>query len=281
MTGDPLMPHLMDIVARPELGDLILAGGFGVRVKQEHLVQTEARTLISPFPLARATNDLDLFVRMEIFSDSNRRDDTRRVIDDLGYEVTNRNWQFHKPLGENLPGRKVKIDLLSRSPNGGESVKLRPPRVGDGSLHGRDTAEAFAIDLGPIPVPVRGRTTSGVEIQGRVLVPHPYAWLNMKVRAAYDWLRMDKGEPPRKPYSEKHAFDVYTITAMLLEYELEQCREFSLAFANHELAISIRAEAQELFSSPASPALRQVRNQTGGNLDFDAFNEGLRQALGY
>jgi hypothetical protein len=62
ITTDPLRPHLLDILAAPVSSDLILAGGFGLLLKQEHLYQTEARTLITPLPPARATQDLDFFL---------------------------------------------------------------------------------------------------------------------------------------------------------------------------------------------------------------------------
>ena len=52
---DPLLPHLLDILGDPVSEGLILAGGFGMRLKQEYLRQTRARTLIAPFPPPRAT----------------------------------------------------------------------------------------------------------------------------------------------------------------------------------------------------------------------------------
>lgn len=281
MIGDPLMPHLMDVLARPELGGLILAGGFGIRVKQEFLAQTQARTLISPFPLARATGDLDLFLRMEVFGNVQRKDDMRRAIDELGYEPTQRNWQFRKPLGERYPTRSVTLDLLSRRPQQGENVRFKDPRVGEGSLHGRDTEEAFAIDVDPIPLPIRDRTSAGDEIEAVVLVPHPYAWLNMKVRAAHDWLRRQRGEMEAKEFSEKHAFDVYVLVAMLTEEELLRCGEIAGVFESHKLAAAIRAQAQELFATSASPGFLEARRQVESDLDFEAFHEGLGRALGY
>ena len=46
---DPLLPHLLDILSSPASRGLILAGGFGIHVKQSYLRDTNARTLITPF----------------------------------------------------------------------------------------------------------------------------------------------------------------------------------------------------------------------------------------
>lgn len=279
MIKDPLMPHLMDILASPDLGGLILAGGFGIRVKQDYLARIGTPTLITPIPPARATGDLDLFLRMEIFTSKDTQENARNAIDDLGYEPQQRNWQFVKPLGSNYVGRDVTLDLLSRHPTEKEKVRLDPPRVGKGLLHGRDTEEAFAIDMDPIMINLRDVTTTGQTIDATVCVPHPYAWINMKIRAAHDWLRMTRGEIPYKNYSEKHAYDVYALVAMLQEPELIRSAEIANQFADHPMAAAIREEAKELFSTPTSPGSLEVREQIGEELVFDSFDEALRTVL--
>ena len=292
MIGDPLMPHLLDILSEAPFADLIIAGGFGIRVKQERLNQITAKTLISPFPHARATGDLDIFLNMDIFEDEELGSEIHRVLTKLGYKVRNFNWQFHKPLGDAFPNRTVKIDLLSRQPVTGEDVPVRPIRgkampsppplkVGKGLVHGFQTIEAFALDCDLTRLPVRGRTTAEEEIEREVMTPHPYTWLNMKVRAAHDWLKMEQGDKEKKPFAEKHPFDVYVLTAMLMEDEIERCSELATEFANHKVASEIRAEAHELFAMETSPGSIEARRQTEGEFDFETFNEALHEALGY
>ena len=271
----------MDILSKPALGGLIFAGGFGVRLKQEYVARHGTSTLIEAVPPARATSDLDLFVSMEVFTNTGMQESIRQAINDLHYIPAQANWQFVKPLGESFPGQIVSIDLLARHPGPGESVRLKPPRVGEGVLHGRDTEEAFAIEFDPVSLTVHKSRTNMETAEISVLVPHPYSWLNMKVRAAHDWLKMQRGQLKPKPFSEKHAFDVYLIVAMLQENELNRSSELALHFSHHPIAAEIRAEAQELFSSPNSPGSIEVRRQIGRELEFGKFYEGLQEALGF
>ena len=64
--NDPLLPHLLDIVSDPASEGLILAGGFGIRIKQRYLQATGTRTLLPVIPEARATQDLDFFLSLSL-----------------------------------------------------------------------------------------------------------------------------------------------------------------------------------------------------------------------
>ena len=240
------MPHLMDMLAAK---GLILAGGFGIRVKQDYLASIQAKTLLTPVPPARATSDLDFFLTMEIFMSDHVQQSIRDIIDRLGYAPKHENWQFAKQLANGFSERQVTLDLLSRHPTETENVKLRPPRVGEGPLHGRNTAEAFAINIEPTHIALNGHASDGRLLRATVSVPHPYAWINMKVRASYDWLRMTRGEIKPKPFSEKHAYDVYTLVAMLQDHELSRGAEIASKFEDHPVAILVREQAPELFST--------------------------------
>ncbi|MEZ5951963.1 MAG: hypothetical protein R3C12_22805 [Planctomycetaceae bacterium] len=55
----------------PEI-PLIIGGGFGLYLRQEQLRQSGERTLLQQLPEPRATNDIDLFVRMEILVSAER-----------------------------------------------------------------------------------------------------------------------------------------------------------------------------------------------------------------
>ncbi len=293
MTGDPLMPHLMDILEHPELAGVVLGGGFGIRLKRQHLANEGTETLISRIPPARATADFDIFLRIDVLANAEQCRRMGSILqEELGYKIRLYNWQFEKSIGEQFPDRRVKIDLLTRAPLKGENVKVRkmrekslpdpkPSKVGEGALHGFLTEEAFAIERDPVLVPVRGVTTKGKALNCQVTLPHPYAFLNMKVRAAHDWLRMDRGEIERKRFAEKHPFDVYVLAAMLTESELDRCEELAAEFAHHEVAQEIRAQAEELFKDPTSPGWIEVRRQLGEEINFEAFDDGLRRALGY
>ena len=283
-TTDPLLPHLLDILTAPVSSDLILAGGFGLRLKQEYLRQTGARTLISPLPPARATQDLDFFLRMDLWLDSAKGAAVRNLLNTLSYRERVAHLKFEKPLSPDAPDeRLVKVDLLARTPRADENVPVRrasdptrhPSRVGSGSgidLHGGETPEAFAVEDSPILIQVSGTTTSGVPAQAVVRVPHPYAWLNMK--AAQDWTARPK------PFSEKHAFDVYLLSAMLTQGELEQAEALAVRYTDNPVAVEIRAAAVDLYAMPSSPGFVEAQRQAGSPLDHEIFWEALRVALG-
>lgn len=51
---------------------LIVGGGFGIYLKYRELLTTKAQTLLSKWPEPRSTNDLDLFLRTELLTDSRK-----------------------------------------------------------------------------------------------------------------------------------------------------------------------------------------------------------------
>lgn len=188
---DPMMPHLLDILSQPASEGLILAGGFGMRIKQADLEEqiSEGITLLSSVPTARSRSSVDLFLNMEMWTQKEKGKAVRAMLDGLSYEVIPEYQYLQFGKLKNLVTDKfeVKIDLHARTPNASEKVRFDDRRVGKGiGLHGRITDEAFAIDDSPTLIHVSGRRTDGSERQATVLVPHPYASLNMKIKAAHD-----------------------------------------------------------------------------------------------
>ena len=145
-TADPLRRHLLDILSDPASEGLILAGGYGLRLKQIHSEATDAGTLFPVVPEARATQDLDFFLRLALFAQKERGIAVRSLIDRLGYEEHTPRWQFGKPSGPDAAGRTVKIDLLARPPAGGEAV-----RGGDLVLAGMVALAVMVVMVAKLP----------------------------------------------------------------------------------------------------------------------------------
>ena len=254
MITDPLLSHLLDIASDPAAADLILGGGFGIRVKQIYLKAQGLRTLVPSVPEARATQDLDFFLQMALFIQKERGGAIRTLLDRLAYQEYTPKWQFGKPFDTAKPDIKVKVDLLARTPLEGENVRMKRPRVGVGTgmeIHGRETPEAFAIEDMPFRVPLSGIRPDGTEVNTSILVPHPYASLNMKVKAAHDWLLMERGARPRKDNAERHVFDVFMLIAMLTETELGESVELPSAtrhFPWHKRFVNARMNCTEISS---------------------------------
>ena len=280
---DPLLSHLLDIASDPASEDLILGGGFGIRVKQAYLKANNLRTLLPAFPEARATQDLDFFLRLALFIQKERGEAVRHLLDRLDYQEHTPKWQFGKPVDTATPDIRVKVDLLARTPRAEENIRVKSPRVGVGTgidIHGRETPEAFAVEDRPLRVPLSGMRSNGTEVSASILVPHPYASLNMKVKAAHDWLQMEQGARPQKRNAARHVFDVYTLIAMLTETELDEAAELASGYQNLPMAVEIRTCATELYGEEEAFGMAELRRQLKGEISYTIFWSALNKAIG-
>lgn len=290
MNTDPLMRYLVELASQPEAKGIVLTGGFGMRVKQNDLKRRGVRTLIADLPEARATSDLDIILSLEFWLEPERGRNFRKMLERLSYGVAMYNWQFRKAY-EGSPDLFVKIDLQTREPKNDEPLKSRKKTRPEGvkqiglgmgtGLGGLALPEGFSVDDKPVQVAL------DQDEQTVILVPHPYAWLNIKTRAAYDWLGEQRGE--RKPRVSrdtgvsrrlKHVFDVYVLVAMLTVEELDESVELAQKYFGHAEAKKIRQEAIELFGSPEAPGVAAVRQASVNAIDYELFWEGLSRALG-
>jgi hypothetical protein len=218
------------------------------------------------------------------------------MLDRLGYSVTAHNWQFRKPYAD-APARFVKIDLQTTLPDLGQKVKTRKERrFGEGTRQaglGMGTGigalaspEAFALNGRAVPVPI----TCGDQA-ATIFVPHPYAWLNLRIRAAYDWLREQRREIPSTGNARtgdskrlKHVYDVYVLIAMLTEEELHEAAALAGQYEHHSEAKKIRSEAGELYERSDALGVIATQNyarQLGANeIDYDLFREALTTSIG-
>ncbi len=282
---DALLPHLFDIASDPASAGLILAGGLGIQIKRQYLRDMKAQTLIAfdTLPAVRPTQDIDFFLLIELFMTPEQGIATRSLLDKLAYQEYTPKWQFDKPLGPGFPAQsKVIVDLLARSPRAEENVKFDSRRVGKASgtgLHGRHTPEAFAVEDAPLQLSVKGRKTNGDDTQANIFVPHVYAWINMKIMAAYDWFQA-QGTEKAKPDSAKHAFDVYMLTAMLTEQEIATADMLAQKYARHPIAEQIKNYACVLYETPAAPGFREAQRQAGRPIEHDVFWQGVCAVLG-
>jgi len=250
---------------------------------------SEQATLIKEFPEAHVTQDIDVFLSLQLWTNPERAIAFRTMLTRIGYEVARHNWHFRKPYPD-MPDRFVSLELQARTPHKEEPVNLRDGQVGKGmgtGVAGYHTPEAFAVDESPLQLIY-------ADAEGRVRVPHPYTWLNLKVAAAYDWLREKNGEIEAKVYREtgisrrlKHVYDVYVLVAMLTEQEQTEARELAHRYAKHPVAMEILKKAATLYADHEGEGMRAVelyaRQSVASTLRIDHelfWEEGLKPVLG-
>src|SRR2546428_1493149 len=112
-----LEANLLDLLFELRDADirLILGGGYGLNLKHRYIRETGARTLLQPFPEARSTNDLDLFLRTEIIADPRRTRLLAEALQRLGCRPVEsaRYFQFIRTVPLLGEAREVKFDILT------------------------------------------------------------------------------------------------------------------------------------------------------------------------
>lgn len=83
---------------------LLIGGGYGLYLKQQHLEAGQVKTLLphSAWPNARTTEDIDLFLRADVFATSGAFQRVRTALDDIGFQaVEDAKWmKFARNIGE-------------------------------------------------------------------------------------------------------------------------------------------------------------------------------------
>jgi hypothetical protein len=260
--------------------NVILGGGYGLYLKQMHLLETSTRTLIpkEAWPRARSTLDLDMFFPLEMLLSLEQMKTFRAIIDEL---------KFVPVLGakflqfENAEAG-VKLDLLTgpipesaKSKLKADTRRARP--IGNVELHAHPVPEAVDFDTQPETLPVQGKLLGGQSFATEVRLPSPFAYLMMKITAFGD--QLDKND---KKFGRHHALDVYRIVAMLSENQFDETKK---QFENHaELTpvLHVRRLRKDFFSSDEALGILRIKEHElfDSNLDIDSFIGSLQELVG-
>lgn len=239
----PLAPYLMDLAAAFEARGLrlTLVGGFGLVLRRQWRQEEGAPTLIEAVPPARATEDFDVLLKLEILEDPELRLAIREALTELGYKAKLPNLHFFKPDSGGEGRRDVKVDFLAPLPGARTMLlKVSGIRVGlkdstnEDSLHGFLTAEAELLLGDMLTVPLEGLGTDGVERRVQVDLPHPFMLMLMKLHAFRDEFEGWKNrQQPRRDWAGKHVTDVYTLAALLTQQEATDLPDLAAQQAQH------------------------------------------------
>jgi len=246
----PLIEAVVDLDAAlgGESG-LLIAGGLGLYLKQQHLQATGARTLVplDRLPSARTTQDVDLFLPAAVIASVDRSRSVRAALDSL---------KFHPVTGaeflkfrRGIDACEVTIDLLV-GPVGAHrhSIEFKGGRARPLGISGRDavhahyTPEALGVEAYGLPVrcDTAHKAPSGTRCIARV--PCAFSCVLMKLAALEDRIHhVGKG------FGRHHAVDLYRIVAMLTEEDERVSGECALQHASDDGIACARARAQRLF----------------------------------
>jgi hypothetical protein len=257
---DHLMASLLDILHELEGRGIavLVGGGFGLYLKRQHLAKARQRMLFDELPEPRATNDLDLFLHVEVLANRDRVMQVKTVIQQLGYTPVKGaeflQWEREVVIGGNP--QRVKVDILV-GPLGKSRSKLNlsPPRVrpkGESlEFHAHTVEEAIQIEDEPIAITLTGSRSNGEACTITALVPQAFPYVMMKLHAFAD--REAKGQIIK---AQHHALDVYTIVGMMTEAEYERAKEIAVAHASDEPVQRARSIVREHFhGQPYGPPI--------------------------
>jgi len=251
--GDELY-HLA-LMLKDDCVPLIIGGGYGLLLKQLFIEESKQKTLRT-FPLARSTNDLDIFLAMEFITDAGSMNALKNALRERGFSSVDsaRHYQFEREIEMRGLKRRIKVDLLAPLPRDSDIIqtmkidsrRIRPKVVNN--IHAHTAPEAFSVGLHTTTVNV-GRQKA-VEVH----LPHPFSFLLLKLFAYRDQ-RLNKD----KDFGRYHAFDLFRILAMMTEKELSETRDLISDFSNDPIVVEARKISDELFEDQESKGILAIR----------------------
>lgn len=292
-TFGPLAPHLLELASTCERHGLplTLVGGFGLVLRRQWRQEQGERTLIEAVPPARATEDFDVLLTLELLADDARRLAMRTALAESGYQVEERMKYLHfiKPESGVAGRRNVKVDFLSPPvPAGHTALKESAFRVGPrrsteaDKLHGYRTAEAELLTGEVLTLLLEGPDPLNTERETQVSLPHPFMLTLMKLCAFRDEYEGRKsGGRQRRDLAAKHVADVYTLVALLTLPEAASLSALSAQNAAHPVVQDARSIVRTLLANDQSPGtllLRESLRLAPG--DLQTFLDMLNEAYG-
>jgi hypothetical protein len=244
--SDELWPYFAPLWmdARKVSASLLLAGGYGLFLKQKRLIKGDLPTVI----------EIGHWI-----------DQTPRVTKEK-YDFTavpkNERWQFAKKLAEN---REVMVDFHAPEPTEDrndvrvEDRRIKPkPSLGGVGIHGRKNPEAIGCEMAPFSFSLD---------DCEIVVPNPVTWSVMKLVAMRDQFNLAQAsteDVERRRYftaqAEKHAQDVFRVVAMMTSAENDQAKSVLDALRSRPAFLEARSILKEFFGTESAFGRRAVQS---------------------
>jgi hypothetical protein len=287
-----LKTALLDLLYETHDTDLklIVGGGYGIFLKRQHAQESGTRTVLTAWPEARSTNDIDLFLRPELLICPDPLMPLGPALDRLGYKVIPgaEKFQFARPGPTGGLNGSLKIDLLTgpRSRFVGTRAKVDSRRVSPKpsvGVHAHHVDEALTLEEGLLPIRLAGQTTAGPDHAAEVYLPHPLTFAMMKLFAFRDWASGEKGrDDDAKKYGRYHALDLYTVIATASESEWDHGLELRDRYRGEaEMAEAARI-VKDQFANATSLGMIRMRENGYYREDLQAteFLNALHELFG-
>ena len=245
---DILRVALRELVRRLEPQGILLfvIGGYGLVLRTNAIAASGQRTLGGNTPVTRSTEDIDLVLSEAFISDPVHTKQIRATLTDLGYTVVTgrENFQFEKAVALSGRSQSIKIDWHTGpvSDENAGKVKVagrrtRPKHIK--GLHAHTTNEAVFVEDSAMSINVADDDSPAI-----VRVPHPFAYLMLKLFALND---VERKDVPSDHYH--HALDMFTIWATITEREYDEALLLREKHADNAIARDARAMMTKLFDS--------------------------------
>lgn len=270
---DRLITSLLDLLHELESQKLsiMVGGGFGLFLKRCFLNEADQRTLFDRLPEPRATNDLDLFLRVEVLTDLDRTRSFAEAIRRLGYTAVEEakflQWKRYFPERNDRQAQEVKIDVLvGPLGNHRRNLHVKMPRVrpkGEIEFHAHAVEEAIHLEDEPIAVTIVGTRSTGESMEGAVNIPQAFPYLMMKLHAFND-----RKKDENKDLGRHHALDLYAIVGMMSETEYERAKELGATYAANRYVRRARAVVGDHFGSATAIGVLRLREHKLFRQDF-------------
>jgi hypothetical protein len=256
MTTDPLRTELRALIQilQPLGIQVVVGGGYGLFLRYKHIMHSGEQTLMTDYPSARSTQDIDIFLTAEVIADSSKTALIRAALDQLGYVPSTPNLQFTRSIEYAGSIRQVKIDFLAAPITGepGSEVQIKDFRMrprGYNGLHAYVTPEALTVEENLLTVDIGGDGATLI-----VYLPHPFSYLVLKLFALRDQV-----EDEAREYGRYSAFDIFTTIATMTQREWEQATTMKVEHASDEQVVEAARIASVLFSNPESMGTLRLR----------------------
>ncbi len=280
MTMTLLKTALLDLLFEIEQSDitLIVGGGYGLYLKANHIKLHQTRTILNELPEPRSTNDLDLFLRVELLTNSERLKPFAEALSRLGYEVVPgaEKYQFVRKSSSGA----VKIDLLTAPKS--QFPKERVKRIDDRrvqpkppvGIHAHPVNEAPTLEQHLVRVRLIGQLSNKDKYESDVWIPNTFTYSMMKLFAFKDRL-----SDANKAFGRYHALDLYMIIATTSEEEWHQALELRKRFAQDSYVGHAAQIVQQYYSSRSDIGLLRLQESPyyRRELQIDEFVSALRE----